>query len=89
MKIYLNDTQFDSLFNLITTDANYHEYMDARREFNGLYPAAYKDYAESWAPYIKHKYKLVYRTIDDEDSPIYYGSLYGTKSRVNMFLMRL
>lgn len=81
MRIFLNDKQFTSLEELILTDP---EYLDFARNRN---LDAYDPFG--WAPYIKQKYKIKYRTSEDEHSEIYYGSLYGTKSRITMMLLRL
>lgn len=81
MKIILTDEQFESLYDLIINDT---EFLDYAKLHN-----FYVHNPFVWIPFIKQKYKLVYRTSEDEHSEIYYGSLYGTKARITMMLLRL
>lgn len=88
MKIILTSDQYDALFDLINNDQEYQPFLTAYWGQSWSWSKDIQDPA-FWSPYIKHKYKLRYRVSDDEDSEIYYGSLYGTKSRINMMLLRL
>jgi hypothetical protein len=81
MRIILNETQFTALEELICNDQEYLDFV-RHRDYNVYNPF-------SWIPFIKEKYKIQYRTSEDEYSEIYYGSLYGTKNRITMFLLRL
>jgi len=94
MRIFLTDNQFEKLAELITTDVDFHAYVDTNYVMDNHFYDGIDDFytivpAEWWSGFIKQKYKIIYRTSHDESSPIYYGSLYGTKSRINMFLLRL
>jgi len=81
MNIILNDTQFESLHALICNDPEYNDHQKSNR-------LSHTD-PFNWIPFIKQKYKIRYNTSEDESSDIYYGSLYGTKNRIIMLLLKL
>lgn len=102
MRIILNERQYESLETLIINDPDYlpfvkklHEQWEIYTDYSGnihtMISGSLSNYyaPELWPQFIKHKYNIKYRVSEDEYSEIYYGSLYGTKSRINMMLLRL
>lgn len=93
MQLFLDNVLYEKLKHLIINDPDYITYLE--QHYEGYIIKGEHDRFDidtnplNWPTFIKQKYKIKYSINNNSFSPYYYGSLYGTKSRMNMFLLRL
>ena len=105
MKIFLDERQHNNLSKLIRNDPEYHQWFldniatfslfeflsfDTQQDkLNDVRKQISVDEPDDWKHFIKQKYKITFRTSANVRSPYWLGSISGTKSRINMFLLQL